>query len=251
MVNGEEVDTERVKRQYEDDRHYEYHLKQFKTPLRSTVHLAEFVRETVNDLKTKYNIIDVGCGGGANIQHLAQVFPNSSWTGLDFADKFFEIGKKLLDKKIDCQFVKGDFFKLTELGVSFDIVFSMQTLSWLPSYETALEQLMGAATKWVFVSSLFTDFNVDAINTIYLYNGDKWDRTEPYNYNIYSVGRFEHFCRKFGAQDIIFKDFAIDIEIPKPASRTMSTYTVRSFDRDLMQFSGPLYLPWKFVAIRK
>ena len=30
----------------------------------------------------------------------------------------------------------------------------------------------------------------------------------------------------------------------------MGTYTIKTFDQNRLQFSGPLHMPWKFIAIK-
>ena len=56
-------DVEIVKTAYLDDKHLEYHLKQFHEPYRSTVHLCNFVKRTI-DVSFPYKVIGVGGGGG-------------------------------------------------------------------------------------------------------------------------------------------------------------------------------------------
>ena len=155
---------------------------------------------------------------------------------------------------MECQFIKSDFYKLEDkFGKgSFDIALSIQTLSWLPSYNRAVEQLLAVSRKWVFITSLFSDFFVDVITNVHQYPDQDWDsKVEPFNYNIYSIDRFSHFCMKNGAKEVHHEDFVIDIDLTKPKEKVMGTYTIKDKKGSRMQFSGPLYMPWKFVAIKK
>ena len=158
-----------VKEAYLDDKHLDYHVKQFHEPYRSTIHLCNFIKRTV-DVSIPYKAIDVGCGGGANIFHLSKLLTKSSWVGLDWAAQFFELGKRFM-KDVSCHFIKGDFYELEKIfgEKSFDLVFSIQTLSWLPRYEETLEQLLKISRGWIFVTSLFTDFHVDIISKVFQY----------------------------------------------------------------------------------
>ena len=61
MVEKDSPDI--VKEAYLDDKHLEYHSKQFHEPYQSTLHLCNFVKRTV-DVNLSYEAIDVGCGGG-------------------------------------------------------------------------------------------------------------------------------------------------------------------------------------------
>jgi len=193
----------------------------------------------------------LGAEGGGNISHLSKVLIKTSWVGLDWADKFFELGERLMEmKKVNCHFIKGDFYKLEKnFGEkSFDLVFSIQTLSWLPRYEEALEQLLKISRGWVFVTSLFTDFHVDIISKVFQYNS--WKAKNPYYYNIYCFERFRDFCLQHGAKEVMAEDFVIDIDLAPPAHKQMGTCTIKTSKQEILQFSGPLHMPWKFIAIK-
>jgi len=246
------ANREKVKEQYRDDKHIHYHESQFGEAKRSTLSLMEFVKKTlIPDLP--YSAIDVGCGAGANIYHLSNVLGRTKWIGLDYADNFFPIGKIFLNDSDKVKFVKGDFYKLGRLfpQKSFDISFSIQTLSWLPNYVEAMKEIFFITKRIIFVTSLFSDFNVDAFIDIYEYEEDL-SQTEdsPYNYNVYSLEKFKEFCIENGAADVIAEDFIMDVDLVKPDSNTMGTYTIKKNDGQNMQFSGPLFLPWKMIAIR-
>jgi hypothetical protein len=75
-------------------------------------------------------------------------------------------------------------------------------------------------------------------------------RGESRYYNIYSLPRFEEFCRERGATEIIATPFEIDVDVPRPEHREMGTWTERMADGRRLQRSGPLTMPWWFVAIR-
>jgi SAM-dependent methyltransferase len=244
---------EKVKKQNLDDKHFYYHKSQFYKPKSSTMALSEFTKKILGSSPGNYTAADIGCGGGANIYHLSKSLPGARWTGVDNAEKFFSIGNKYFMDKDKFRFVKGDFFKLHKLfpGKYFDIAFSLQTLSWLPGYEDPMKEIMHITRKWIFVTSLFSDFNIDLFSNVFEYNQD-WSvrKDSPYNYNVYSFARFKKFCINNGAKTIIAKDFTIDIDLPVPKDRQMGTYTVKDIKGKRMQFSGPLFMPWKMVAIK-
>jgi hypothetical protein len=237
------------------DRHLDYHLRQFNEPYRSTVHLREFVEDQLRECCQPYRAIDVGGGAGANAYHLSESLINTSWTVLDINETLFDLGKSIMKKKamtMPVQFIAGDFYHLDELfdPKSFDLVFSIQTLSWLPNYEQALFQLLRLSKKVTFVTSLFTDFLVDAHVEVTQYKDHtKWKGEGPYIYNIYCFERFRDFCIDHGAKRVIATDFQIDIDLAPPSNQQMSTYTSRLEDGRRVQRSGPLLMPWKFIAI--
>jgi ubiquinone/menaquinone biosynthesis C-methylase UbiE len=228
----------------------DYHLRQFREPYRSTMALGRFLLSRIGKLSG--DALDVGCGAGANIFHLSQLLPELRWTGLDLAGDFlFQHSQKLFsDRKMDVQLVNGDFYHLTDLfgGTKYDLVMSLQILLTLPSYEKALEQLLAVTSKWLVITSLLSDFLVDAkIQTT--------DYTWPAEvrhayYNVYSFPRLRAFCEAHGAREVIAQDFEIDIDLPVPAGAGLGTYTRTLENAKRLQFTGPVYMPWKFVLVR-
>jgi len=254
MVRQDETERDVVKQAYQNKHHADYHKRQFSELYRSTAHLIDFVREHLgSSIGAPYTAMDVGCGGGANIYHLAKHMPQTEWVGLDWADQFFDLGRDYLTQaNINYRLVKGDFYKLTrDFGEkSFDLVFSIQTLSWLPAYEDAVSEILLVARQWVFVTSLFTDYQVDVITRVYPYDGPPWNEPLPYFYNVYCYSKFRDFCLAHGAQELKCFNFVMDVDLPEPEYKTMGTFTRKTESGERLQFSGPLYMPWRFVAIR-
>jgi ubiquinone/menaquinone biosynthesis C-methylase UbiE len=238
------------------ERLLDYHRRQYETPYRSTVALGEVVRETLPDPAAPMRAIDVGCGGGANIHYLRTLLPNTTWLGVDFAPETIALARRAIAETggvADVEFVEGDFNALGEFlpARSFDLVFSIQTLSWLATYEHALEELLGlvAPAGHAFITSLFTDFRVDVRSDVTLYDEESFERTTSIFYNVYSVARFAAECRRLGAARVDAIDFDIDRDLAPPENDAMGTYTHRLDNGRRLQFSGPLLLPWKFVVV--
>lgn len=233
----------------------DYHLRQFEQPYRSTVRLGEFVREVLPDVPGRCEALDVACGAGANMTYLAGVLPNALWMGVDIAEHLLDLGRaEVASRNLQgcISFQRADLFNLHQelQGRKFDLVFSIQTLSWLQGYEDAVRQLMQVGRRCVFLTSLFTDFLVDARIEVTQYESES-DATGsgPHFYNIYALERFRHFCMRQGATRLSVADVEIDRELPLPDHRRMGTYTQRLADGRLQQCSGPLLLPWKMIAV--
>jgi hypothetical protein len=158
---------------------------------------------------------------------------------------------RLAESTLAADLVEGDFYRLTDLfpGEKFDLVLSIQTLMGIPEYSVAVEQMLAVTRGWLVISSLFTDFPVDARIEVMDY-GRPPDCQGPFFYNVYGVDRFRDFCMERGAEEMICQDFYIDIDLPPPQKYGMTTFTQRLEDGQRIQFSGPLHMPWKFVAIR-
>ncbi len=229
----------------------EYHARQFREPYRSTVALMDFIRSVVRN--PGGDALDVACGAGANIFHVSQRIPGYTWTGVDAAaEVVFPIGRpQFAAKGLGVDLIEGDFYDLQGLlgGRRFDIVLSIQTLLVLPGYEAALAELLAVTRGWLFVTSLFSDFRVDARVEIMDYTWPEECRG-PFFYNVYDLQRVREFCEARGCQEFITCDFEIDIDLPEPEKRGMGTYTRRLEGGRRLQFSGPLLQPWKILGIR-
>lgn len=241
-----------------NERHLDYHRRQFFEPYRSTIHLQNFIAETIGDCGRPMDVLDVGSGAGANIYHLSSVLTKAEWTAVDINERLFKWGERLM---VECgfeqdriRFMAADFNHLRDhfAGHSFDIVLSMQTLSWLPNYDQILPELfsMVKPSGMIYVSSLFTNSLTEARIQITQFEDGSDDVGEgPYFYNIYCFDRFEQMCLRLGASEVRAIDFDIDRDLPEPEHRHMGTYTKKMTDGTRMQCSGPLLMPWKFIAI--
>lgn len=218
-----------------------YHAAQLESPKRSTVALGKFIRKYLD--REPASVIDVGCGTGANLHWLRDCFGDARLVGLDINDVFCRDLEGI-------EFVQQENCAVSELG-TFDVGLSIQCLSWLDAYERPIQAMFKSCRQWMFITSLFTDSRVDSINRVTQYDEDfRADSGSPYFYNVYSIERFRRFCLANGAKEIMAQDFEIDIDIPKPEHGLMGTYTVRAEDGRRLQISGPLFMPWKMVAVR-
>jgi len=243
-------DHEKVKKHFASEDHRGYHVSQLREPKRSTLHLARFVKKVLGSQRFQtMQALDAGCGGGANMLHLSSTLPNAKWVGVDSAQAYVKLARESVqDPRFE--FLLGDFYSLHEdfSPDQFDVCFSIQTLSWLPDYEDAIRELMQVTRGWIFVTSLFSDSFVDAFIRV-VDRADQFPGLDA-NYNVYSYPRFESFCKNLGARDVTSTDFEIDVDLNPPEDGGMGTYTIRTENRGRMQVSGPLLMPWKFVAIR-
>lgn len=222
-----------------------WHTEQFSEPMRSTVHMAAFAGRLLKG-PIAGRVLDVACGAGANVVHLRERL-GGTWSGLDIdGDLVGHAQASGLDV------VRGDLHALDSQyprGV-FSASFSLMTLSWLDDYEQAVEQMLAVTDGWVFASSLFAETEFDAFVKVR-------DRSEPvatraeYNYNVYSLPRFEAFCKaQPGVTEVVSEPFEIDIDLERPR-HGMGSWTERTADGRRITFSGPVWMPWWFVAIRK
>lgn len=184
------------------------------------------------------------------MQHLAGLFPDAKWTGTDLEADLVEAGRQILDPA-RFTLVEGNMFNLedTFAGKRFDVSFSIQALSVVADYERPIEQMLAVTKDWVFILSLFSDTDLDAfIQLVGRGPGDSNGLQVPYN--VYSLPRFCEFCKQLGVREIIAEPFEIDIDLPRPDHKGIGTWTRQMADGERLQFSGPLLMPWWFVALQ-
>jgi len=229
----------------------DYHRRQFANAYRSTSYLGEFIQSLIGP--GQGDALDVGCGAGANIFHLAEMIPSFHWSGVDIAGELlFPIGKPFFRSKgRDVDLRVGDFYELGKCfnGKQFDLVLAVQTLLSLENYDALLEQMLSITRGWLFVSSMFTEFDVDVKIEV---RDCTWpeDCPNPGNYNVYSLSRFRKICEAKGCKEFVSREFAIDVDLPQPENGGLGTYTRKLEDGQRLQFTGPIFLPWKIVGVR-
>jgi SAM-dependent methyltransferase len=230
---------------------FDYHHRQFAKPYRSTSYLGEFIRSLIGS--TQGEALDVACGAGANIYHLAQMIPGFHWSGVDIAGEvLFPIGRPFFRSKgLDVDLKVGDLYQLKDYfgGRKFDLVLAIHVFSSLEAYDAVLKPLLSLTRGWLFVNSMFTDFDVDVNIEVTDYTWPK-DCPNPGNYNVYSLSRFRTACEIGGCKQFESRDFVIDIDLHPPENGGLGTYTRKLEDGQRIQFSGPIFQPWKVVGVR-
>jgi SAM-dependent methyltransferase len=229
----------------------DYHTRQFVTVYRSTSFLRDFIQSLIGS--TQGEALDVACGAGANIFHLAQMIPGFHWSGVDIAGEvLFPIGGPFFRSRgLEVDLKVGDFYKIDDYfgGKQFDLVLAIHTFGSLESYDALLDQLLSVTRGWLFVIAMFTDFNVDVNIEVTDYTWPE-DCPNPGNYNVYSLSRFRKACEAKGCKQFESRDFVIDVDLYPPENGGLGTYTRKLEDGQRLQFTGPIFLPWKAIGVR-
>lgn len=236
----------------------QYHARQFETPYRSTIAFVEWLGKYVDFSKGKINnILDLACGAGANLVYLRDMYPTIHYTGFDIDMKLIEMGNKILNLKgyDNCILEYGDWYNPNmNYKNTFDGIISLQTLSWLPEYKTAIEKMLAYNPKWIALSSLFYEGKINYTIKLedYTRPNEEQDFSEYY-YNIYSLPLVKSLFAEYGYTNFQFHPFNIDIDIEKPKvdGGGLGTYTIKTAEGKNLQVSGGLMLPWYFIYASK
>lgn len=237
---------------YEKD----YHVKQIMNPYRSTEVFVDWIADEIL-CEGGGRILDMACGAGANTMYMANRFRESKFIGMDINRELIEFGNMQIKERCEfdnCQLFEGDWFHMEQKWIGeFDGVISFQTLLMFPDYREALKKLAELQPRWIAVSSLFYEGDIEYTIRFkdYYRPGDGKDYSVVY-YNIHSMIRFKEYMKELGYSDFRAIPFDIDIDIPKTDNLDIGTYTVKTTTGKRLQMSAAMMMPWHFaIAQRK
>ncbi len=220
----------------------DYNSRQYQNKYRSTDFVISCLEEEISD-NFEYNILDVGCGGGGNLSHIAKRFKNCSFAGVDLNEYFVNFAKT---KHEEQQITNTDFIKMdfNDLGnKKYDIVGSTQFLEVL-DFDKAIKfkhKCFQIAKKGVYFQALFTNRLLDFEISIHDY---EYNKVVPYN--IFSIKRLQEIASLYNFELKQKKEFIIDLDLPD-IHNGRGTYTIKKDDNTRMMFSDVLHLPWYFL----
>ena len=88
----------------------------------------------------------------------------------------------------------------------------MQTLSWLTSYQGALESIFcSISPNWIALTSLFYEGNISCKIEV-----TEHLREKTQYYNVYSIPEVNNYCKKYGYHITEFKPFKLEVDLAKP-----------------------------------
>jgi 2-polyprenyl-3-methyl-5-hydroxy-6-metoxy-1,4-benzoquinol methylase len=92
-------------------------------------HILPLAGDFVDRLKAGIDVLDIGCGAGRALQHLASRFPNSHFVGFDFSDEAIAMAEREASEKrlSNISFEVRDLAKLEEIA-EFDLITSFDVI---------------------------------------------------------------------------------------------------------------------------
>lgn len=132
------------------------------------------VQETVKwvKLKPRDKILDIGCGTGALLQHIATAFPTVDLNGIDFSREMLQIAKNNLGPRATLQVANAE--KLPFKSHQFDAVLSISSFHYWRNPEKCLTEIIRVLkpsgqlviTDWChdFIACRVFDFFLQAFN---------------------------------------------------------------------------------------
>ncbi len=98
-------------------------------------HILPLVPGLVNQLKKGMRMLDVGCGRGLIIIRLAEMFPNSSFRGLDLSNEAVQYAQRVVEQKglKNISFTAGDLS-------DFDKTAEPERFDWVTTFDAVHDQ---------------------------------------------------------------------------------------------------------------
>ena len=108
------------------------------------------------EIKKDAQVLDVGCGGGANVARMLEMCPEGIVTGMDYSTLSLEEAndynyRAVVDKK--CYIVGGNAVQMPRAKELYDLVTAFETVYYWSSLELGLKEIFRALvslpTKWM------------------------------------------------------------------------------------------------------
>ncbi len=232
-----------------------YHNRQYERIYRSTEMLCDWLEDIkLLDNSVPQKIIDIGAGSGANVSYIANRFNRSHVDGIELNQELVDIGnKKIIERRLqNAKMHCGDLYNLEYSNFkNITGLISFQVLSWLPEYKLPLSLMAKANPEWIAMTSLFFEGKVECEIKLVDHTVIINNKVRESYYNIYSLPLIEKCFKELGYTNFYFKRFEIDIDLPRTNSMGMGSFTENLTDGRRLQISGPLMMPWYFVAASK
>lgn len=95
--------------------------------------------------KPEYNALDIGCGGGANIEKFLSLCVNGKVCGIDYSEVSVEVSRERNIEAIKankCEILQGNVAALPFNKNSFDIVSAFETVYYWPDIVNSFAQVL-------------------------------------------------------------------------------------------------------------
>tara|TARA_B100000963_G_C22471638_1_gene600426 strand:+ start:98 stop:835 length:738 start_codon:yes stop_codon:yes gene_type:complete len=232
-------------------------IRQFKYIYQSTLAFEKFIREKLNKSK---NVLDIGCGRAGTLSYYVKKYKKINFIGTDYRYKYISIAKKIYKKlklDINTKFYKVDIFeKINNQNIirkKIDGVISEKTFCTFKDIEKPLKNIMRLNPRWIAINSLFYKGYMDAFIHMREKKNGKYSIKEnnpDADFNIHSLLNLTSFLKKKGYRIAKIQSFFPKKKI-KRNTLYRGTYTLKTEFNKFTCFSGPVYLPWKFILIEK
>lgn len=227
--------------------------RQFYRPYESTVEFEKFLKKNKCLNSSTSKILDVGTGIGSNLQYFSKMNKKINFLGIDYNQEKIAYGAKL-NKNYNIKLKKKDVFKLpSNYFNKFDGLIMIHTLICFKKIDKIIKKIKKINPKWVGINSLFYPGNLDVLIHIRDYDNIKIKDNNPDgDFNIFSLKQMKKKLKSNGYKIFKIKKYFPSKKLKKAKNgSSRGSYTIKSEINNYTTFTGPVYLPWYFLIIKK
>ena len=232
-------------------------IVQYKKTYYSTLAFNNFIKKKISKSNS---IVDIGSGQGGTISFYCKKYRDIDFVGLDYRDYNVKISKYFseLNKINNIKFYKIDLIKhnlkkkFKKYKLNFpDGIISEKTFCTFKNLDKVIKNLISLKPNFIAINSLFYKGEIDvyihiASNRKITYNKKNVDG----DFNIHSIQKLKTLLKNYNYKITSVKDFFPKKKIVSDKLKR-GTYTMNTEINKNTMFSGPVYLPWKFIMIEK
>lgn len=246
-----------------DDFKREYIRNDLDNPKETTRRMLEFLDrfDAFGEISSDGVVVDMGTGGGSALYWWASKKGNEDFVGVDYNREALEYGRDAIisrDGQLpnNMRLIHGDWDSPAEIlrslrGEKIKLLTSVHSLCTQKDFMTAAKKLVDLKPEKIAFNSLFYNGPLDVLIHIRSHEVSIEDNNPDADFNIHSLPQAIELMRSMGYRLIGEEEFDIGFSIERPKTNGRGTYTVKTEMGDYTQFSGPVYLPWRYVLFGK
>ena len=227
-------------------------LTQLHKPYESTIRFEKFLKKNKLLTKKTKNIIDIGSGIGSNLHYFSKKNNLIKFTGSDYDKKRISLAKKLNNNK-NINFEYLNILNLNKKFVNkFDGLISIHAFCCFKTPDVIIKNICKIKPNWIAINSLFYNGNLDVLIHIRDYDQPSLKDNNPNSdFNIFSLSKIEREFKKYNYKLVKIYPYFPSNPILKPKYNRRGSYTIKTEFNKFSTFSGPVYLPWHFILLKK
>ena len=206
-------------------------IKQLHNTYQSTISFYNFLKKNNVFSNPQLNLLDAGCGIGANILYYSKKLPKAKFVGIDYLKERIKYAKKI--------------------NKNVDVITCVHTLCCFKKIDIPLKYMFRLKPNWIAINSLFYDGPLDVLIHIRDHDSNIKDNNVNSDFNIFSLSNLRNILKKSKYKIYKSQPFFPYKKITKPAKGKRGSYTIKTEINQKTTFSGPVYLPWYFVLLKK
>lgn len=226
-------------------------IKQLHNTYQSTISFYNFLKKNNVLTNPQLNLLDAGCGIGANILYYSKKLPKAKFVGIDYLKERIKYAKKI-NKNPNVEFLVDDILKnRNKINKNIDVVTCVHTLCCFKKIDIPLRYMFRLKPNWIAINSLFYDGPLDVLIHIRDHESNIKDDNVNSDFNIFSLSNLRNILKKSKYKIYKSQPFFPYKKIAKPAKGKRGSYTMKTEINQKTTFSGPVHLPWYFVLLKK